>query len=872
MIKHKVLIATAVLIYYGASFAYTPPVTDRVDVNFNTDWKYNEGDATGADAASFSDASWTAVTVPHSTKWVTHSAMTAYEGISWYRKHFTLSSANAGKKVFLEFGAAMQVADLWLNGKSIGHHEGGYMSFMVDITSSVTLGGSDNVLAIKTDSRSNANWAPGRENPDFQYYGGLYRNVTLHITNNLHVTDALYANKVAGGGVFVTYPAVSTASATVSIKTDVINENTASKNCTVLSELVDAQGNLVGSSTGAMTISAGVDTSFSQTITVPSPKLWHPNSPNLYTVHTTVKDAGVAVDYYKTRIGIRRIQWTHGSGIQINGQSFQARGSNLHQDIYGLGNARCVKSIYYDLKRYKEGGLDFVRGSHYPHDPMFYDACDEFGILVEDCMTGWQFFADTDPFKNNTYKEVRGMLRRDRNHPSVIVWETQLNETSYTAAWAAAVNTLAHAEYPGDQMFTCGTTTGMGLTGACAWDVLIGAEQASIRNTTATQPIIICEYGSFSYGGANGTSSVHREDPDAALLQQCTNIQMSHNKNRAMPWYSANGYWVYSDYSGYLNTITLNQGRIPGIVDYCRIPKFSYYFFQSQRDPAIIMPNVNSGPMVFIANRWTAQSPTAVRVFSNCEKVSLYLNNALVETRSPDADVNCTNLLHPPFTFTVPQFVSGTLRADGLIGNVVKATYARSTPGSAAAIKLRPEANDTLIADGSDTRLVWIDVVDAAGAVVPTATNQVTISATAPGSIIGPTSIAMIGGQLATWVRAGTIAGTITVNASSSGLTPASITLVSGNAPTMVYGRGAPNSSIKSHAPSRGVFLTLANDITSLSPEFSGKPSAIAVFDISGRLLKNAVVRERTLDVRKDFNLSPGIYIVLLKEQLSATR
>jgi len=296
----------------------------------------------------------------------------------------------------------------------------------------------------------------GRENPDFQYYGGLYRNVTLHITNNLHVTDALYANKVAGGGVFVTYPAVSTASATVSIKTDVINENTASKNCTVLSELVDAQGNLVGSSTGAMTISAGVDTSFSQTITVPSPKLWHPNSPNLYTVHTTVKDAGVAVDYYKTRIGIRRIQWTHGSGIQINGQSFQARGSNLHQDIYGLGNARCVKSIYYDLKRYKEGGLDFVRGSHYPHDPMFYDACDEFGILVEDCMTGWQFFADTDPFKNNTYKEVRGMLRRDRNHPSVIVWETQLNETSYTAAWAAAVNTLAHAEYPATRCLPAG--------------------------------------------------------------------------------------------------------------------------------------------------------------------------------------------------------------------------------------------------------------------------------------------------------------------------------------------------------------------------------------------------------------------------------
>jgi beta-galactosidase len=179
--------------------------------------------------------------------------------------------------------------------------------------------------------------------------------------------------------------------------------------------------------------------------------------------------------------------------------------------------------------------------------------------------------------------------------------------------------------------------------------------------------------------------------------------------------------------------------------------------------------------MVYIANQWTSTSPTTVRVFSNCDQVSLYLNGTLSSTRSPDTG---TGLLHPPFNFALGKFTAGTLRADCLIGGAVKASSTRQTPGAATAVKLRPEAT-TLLADLGDARLVFIDVVDANGTVVPSESRQVTLSVTGPATIIGPTSVAVKGGQLATWVKPGRTAGTITLTASASGLTAATATLTS---------------------------------------------------------------------------------------------
>ena len=756
----------AVCLTASISDAYTPPATNRVNIDFNPGWKYTQGDVSGAQATTFVDGSWASVVLPHNTQYVTPEANSAYNGISWYRKHFTVDNAYQGKKIFLQLGAAMQTADVYLNGNLVGHHDGGYMEFTIDITSAVVFG-ADNVVAVKINTSINANWAPGGSWVDFQFWGGLYRDALLYVTDKLHVTDAVFANKVAGGGVFVTYPTVSAGIAVVSVKTNVKNENTAPAVCTVVSELVDALGNIAQSAMSTLTIGVNADSSVSQSMSVSTPHLWNPGSPYLYTLHTTVINGTTPVDYYKTRIGIRSIQWTRDNGILINGQSFKVQGIDAHQEIFGLGNAMPKRAIYYEVKRIREAGMQFIRGAHYPHNPAFYDACDEFGILVENAMTGWQCYNATTTFDNNTHKEIQDMIRRDRNHACIAVWETQLNESLYTTAWADASNTLAHAESA--YMTTCGTAAGnwsnMSNVVSTPWDVMLAASQHGIRSNTVTiEPVIIGEYGDWDYGGTSSTSRVAREGTEAALQVQVNNIYESIHNNRSCVWYSADGYWQLADYNG----------SLCGIIDMYRIPKPSYYFFQSQRDPALVFPNAGTGPMVYIANRWTATSGTTVKVFSNCQTVSLYVNNVLIATRSPDNDANSVNVLHPPFTFQNVTFASGVIRADGLIGTTVVATSSRRTPLAAAAVSLRAE-NDTLIVGGGDARLIWVDIVDANGTVVPGNTSQVSL-VVSNGSIIGPSTVTMKGGQLAVWVR-GNASGPVTVSASATGLQNGTATL-----------------------------------------------------------------------------------------------
>jgi hypothetical protein len=743
---------------------HTSPSRTRLELNFNLDWKYNQGDSSGAEVMAFNDSRWTYVDLPHSTKFVTPEDPNAYLGISWYRKHFKVDQTYQGRKVFIEFEAAMQAADVWVNGTKMIRHEGGYTPFTIDVSNTVRYNGADNVISVKVDSNANPNWAPGWNGVDFQYDGGIYRDVKMIVTDRLHVTGAVYANKTAGGGVFVTYPSVSVVSATLEVKTNVINEYAETKNTTLISTLVDADGKTVGTAAATASVRSGDNYDFIQNITISNPELWNPYTPNLYSLHTTATEDGIPVDELATRIGIRRIGWNHDGGLTINGSRFKAIGINMHQEMYGLGNAIPDQSIYYDVKRIKDAGLNFIRGSHYPHSPAFYDACDELGILVLDSQTGWQHFNDTPEFNNNTFQELKDMIRRDRNHPSVVAWEASLNESNFTDAWAQTANSIVHTEYPGDQAFSA----------AWKWsqaDIFIEASQHNIRSSTDPRPIIIDEYGDWDYGGEKSTSRQAREAGDVAMLTQVKNVQDGESKNMALSWFTADGYWDYADYGGFISYGITRSG----IVDMYRIPKFAYYFLQSQRDPSRIINGMDSGPMVFIANQWTSNSPTKVQVYSNCDQVSLFLNDLLLATRSPDGG---THLLHPQFTFDLGRFTPGILRGDCLIGGIKKTAFTRRTPGTAVAIRLRPEAAE-LRADGSDARLIFIDVVDMNGTVVPTNSSLLTLSISGPGSILGPATVMMKGGQLATWVRSSRTAGTITLKASAPGLIPALQSLTS---------------------------------------------------------------------------------------------
>ncbi|WP_129545435.1 discoidin domain-containing protein [Arthrobacter dokdonensis] len=730
--------------------------------NFNTDWKFVRGDISDGHLASFDDAAWDWVNLPHGINFNTSENVAEYLGVAWYRKSFATEPCMGGKKVFLEFGAAMQKAEVWLNGTKLAVHVGGYTPFTVDVTGQLVARG-ENVVAVRIDTRPNPAWGPGRTGVDFRYFGGIYRDVTMTLTDPVHITDAVHKNDVASGGLFITTPTVAPAKSVVQVRTDVLNDSSAVRAITVHSDVLDASGAVVATAAAdaAVSLAAGTSAVVQLRLTVHNANLWHPNTPHLYQARVRVLADGVLVDARTERFGIRHIDWRH-EGLFINGSRFKAIGTNKHQEIYGLGNAVPSSAIFLDVKRVKDCGFDFIRTSHYPNAPAFYAACDELGVLVLNSMTGWQTFNNTDSFKGNTYQELRDIIRRDRNHPSVVAWETSLNESSYSAEWANEVHRIAHEEYPGDQMFTAGWLD--------YFDIFLGASQHGIRDTNQAKPILISEWGDWDYGGNRSTSRVARESYDWVSmahnnLSQADNHQEGLNANLGAAWFSADGLWAFADMSGY------NPGAsLMGVVDYCRIRKYSSYLFQSQRDADIAIPGVDSGAMVFIANTWSADSPVDVRVYSNAEQVRLFKNGGLIGEQFPDSGANTANLPHPPFTFNATPYSPGELRAEALIGGEVVATHRIRTAGAAVRIALNRESGEAIAADGSDARLVFIEVQDADGTMVHANASQVSLSVTGPGRIVGPATVTMKGGQLAVWVRAGRAAGQITLTASADGL------------------------------------------------------------------------------------------------------
>jgi beta-galactosidase len=755
---------------------YVIPDTNRIQLSFNAGWKFYKGTVSGdaASGSSYDDSSWLAVNLPHNPPkngqsgpdaarppWT--SSGYSYEGVSWYRKHFTLDNSYQGRKIFIEFEAVSIRADIWVNGTLIPTtpHYGGYLPFTIDMTSYVNFGGADNVIAVKADNTDDASTPIG--NSTWFNWGGIYRDAWLNITDNLHVTNAVYANTVAGGGIFVTYPSVSESQAQVQVKTQIQNEYPTSKNCTVATYIVDANNTVVAQMADTYSIDSGNIYTFTQSATVNSPRLWHPYHPNLYTVYTEVYDGSNSVDTYNTRIGIRSISFSKAEGFKINGQPFKFRGANRLQDYPYIGYAMGNVGQQRDAQKLKDGGFDFVRTSHYPPDPAFIEACDELGIMIMDEIPGFQYVGNST-FQNRSYQNMRDMIRRDRNHPCVIAWELSLNETGFSSTYANNAYNIGHAEYPGDQCFV----TGWEIAGTSYPDVYIATPDAGARSYSGVKPLIVDEYGQWEYQKAgNYYSDVHRGDigngyyGETAMLNQAANHQNGHNLNLGMQYLCGDSLWVGIDYGPYPQ----------GVLDSFRLPKFSYYFFQSQRDPNLLLTGVVSGPMVHIANYWTASSPTTVKVFSNCEQVNLYINNVLVATQSPDSDVNSTNLLHPPFTFTGLTFQSGELKAEGLIGGQVVATHIVRTAGAATALSVAFDVND-VPANGSETIAVNATIVDSSGTMVSTASStNVTFSVTGQAALASPATIRSEAGIATGYIRVTDQPGLITVTATASGLT-----------------------------------------------------------------------------------------------------
>jgi beta-galactosidase len=725
----------------------TPITAEPLEDDFCRGWQFVRTDKPEAPSTSFDDSGWETVVLPHTARveaLVAGKNDPQWQGICWYRKTFVLPENAENKTIILRFDGAMNAAQVWINGQSAGRFAGGYLPYVMDV-SGLVRAGKTNIIAVRLDNRDNPITGPKPlVDLDFNLYGGLYRAAHLIIKDRLHITDPILADRVAGGGVFVTFPEVSKEAATVKVQTHIANADTMSRGFVLRTALLDPKGKAVAMlETSVEQLPAGADREIIQQLRVANPKLWSPDSPTLYQVRSELVEKGRVVDAEQTRIGIRRIEITQDS-FRINGEKMFLRGCNRHQEYPYIGNALPDDAQYRDARKIKEAGFDYIRLSHYPQSPDFMDACDELGLVVMDCIMGWQYFGKDPEFTKLKLQECRQLVRRDRNHPCVVLWEVSLNESDMPRTFIEKTHAIAHEEYPGDQCYTAGWTPG--------YDVFIQARQHGGCGKVKGQPCLVSEYGDWEYFAQNAGLEQHkwkdlkpverssrqlRGDGELRLLQQAMNFQEAHNDNRKTPAF-ADGVWVMYDYNrGYADDIESS-----GVMDIFRLPKFGYWFFRSQRDINEIVAGQPVGPMVFIANHWTPESPLEVRVFSNCEEVVLQLNGKVLERRRADTSRISTHLKHAPFMFNIEQFEPGTLCAVGYISGREAAKHELRTPGNPVEMKLRFDTGDRpFAANGRDVMFCYANLLDKRGAVVPSAESAVFLGMTGQARLVGSNPI-----------------------------------------------------------------------------------------------------------------------------------
>jgi beta-galactosidase len=745
------------------------------EIAFNSQWQFYRVDGNQAPATPPARADWQKITLPHTTRIEPRIVVDQWQGIAFFRRHFDAPAAWHGKTVLLRFEAAMNIASVSVNGRPVARHLGGYLPFTIDLTSHLRLGRSNEIL-VRLDNRDSPITGPKPlKGLDFNTYGGLYRGVRLFVKPPVHLSDEMLADKVAGGGLFVTYPEASSERAVVAIAADVRNASASAASATVTHRLYDGSREIARSA-DTLQIDRGAIARNAQQLTVRLPRLWSPRSPNLYRLVTTISTPDTQDDTTETRIGIRRTGFD-GSHFVINGERMFLRGVNRHQEYPYVGYALSPQADYRDAKLIKEAGFDYVRLSHYPHSPAFMRAADELGLMLLDALPGWQFYNPDPQFQAQVLQTCRDMIRRDRNHPSVLAWECSLNESTMPPAFVAKLNRAVHEEYPGDQAWSAGWL-------AEGFDIYLQARQHRLQHyETPDRPYIVSEYGDWEYyaenAGLNQTAWADLKQEERTsrqalgvgekrLLQQVTNIQEAHNDNFSTPAF-ADGYWAMFDYNrGYADDLETS-----GIMSLERLPKFSYFFFRSQRDPKEVSPLFRSGPMVKIASYWDAQSSTVLRVFSNAEEVELLLNGRSLGRKRPHRGKNSDRLAHPPFLFDAGRFEPGVLEARGFIDGREVAVDRVRTPEAPHHLVVALDAADVPVVEG-DLVFARAHVRDCNGQPVPTHNGTARFSASGDLEIVGPADVPVEAGIASALIRVKRALPLGSIEASSGDLVPGS--------------------------------------------------------------------------------------------------
>jgi beta-galactosidase len=795
----------------------------RVRLLMDYGWTFTWGDPAGAEVPRFDDSGWRSVDLPHdwSIEGPYDSAATTTgrggylpTGIAWYRRAFALPAGARGRRVTIEFDGVYQNSDVWVNGHHLGNRPNGYVSFVYDLTPFV--GGGRNVVAVRVDNshQPNSRWYSG---------SGIYRHVWLIVTDPLHLGP---------WGIYVTTPEVDTAAARVAVRSHIVNEGPNARRATLRSVILDASGRETARAELPFTLAAGDERDLAQQLTVDAPARWSLTTPTLYTLRTSVLDGrGRAVDETNTPFGIRTIAYDADHGFLLNGTRVKMLGVNLHHDGGPVGAAVPEGVWERRLRLLKQMGVNAIRTSHNQPAPEFLDLCDRLGLLVMDeAFDEWthgkvawgyhQYFAAW------ASRDLVDFLRRDRNHPSVVLWSLGNEIGEQHAASGDTVlrmlRDIAHREDPtrpittgNDHIYADdGATTlpflslldVVGYNYVDRWHErrelyaeqdrhdhpdwkMIGTESGSVRGTR----------GEYFLGS----------DPERVQPNYTTGMIRAEQLWRFVSlhdYFAGDFMWTGIDYLG--ESSWPRKSSTSGVLDLVGFPDDGYYFYQSRWTEA---------PMVHLFPHWNwpgrGGQLIPVLAYTNCDAVELYLNGrSLGEKRlefpRQGTSGGWNSYAHPQvFPTTADLHLSwdvpyepGLLRAVGKRHGEVVATDEVRTAGPAVSLRVRVDRAE-MRSGIRDVAHVEVQVVDADGVVVPTADDLVHFTVEGAGRLLAvgngdPADHSSyqakerraFHGLLLAMIQSGDATGTIRVTARADGLEPATadLTVVRGDAPPRV--------------------------------------------------------------------------------------
>ncbi len=691
----------------------------------NRGWLYGGKSAANSMMPDFDDRKFERVTIPHTNKILPWHGFDEkeYQFVSIYRRHFRLPEIFKNQRVFVDFAGVMTAAKVYFNGQNVGEYLGGYTPFSFELTGKINWKNKDNLLAVEVDSTERADVPPFGGLMDYLTFGGIYREVFLRIVPPVFIEN-----------VFAKPQNVLRENRSLNLKC-FLNGNPNGK-LKLTAELLDGEKIIASQSAEISRNESEIALENLGAI-----GLWDLEKPKLYTVRTRLFDGEKLIDEYETRIGFRDAKFTP-KGFFLNGKHLKLRGLNRHQTFPFVGGAmpeRVQKRDAYILK--KELKCNVVRTSHYPQSAHFLDACDELGLLVFEEIPGWQHIGDV-AWKDLAVKNVEAMIKRDWNHPSIILWGVRINESPDDHDFYTRTNALAH-------LLDDSRQTG-GVRNRIESELL---EDVFTMNDfyfplkEPNHPLFLNTEFSGHMFPTKRTDNVERQTEHAIRHARV------HNQIAASEKYAGGLAWCAFDYNTHANFGSGDHVCYHGVSDIFRIPKPAAGFYKSQCEPSeeIVLESVFHWSE---GDRSEGGGLRNAMIASNCERLKIYLNDKFQKEIQPNRK-DFGSLKYPPFFADIfhPYAVErNDLRIDGLIGERVVISKTFSGKSVDAKFEVLPDDSE-LKGDGIDATRIVLKVTDEFGNWRPFASGAILLNVEGAGEIVGGNSFALVGGVGAIWIK-----------------------------------------------------------------------------------------------------------------------